>query len=151
MSLQPGDLVTAAGAPEGAPSWVGEVVDECLECARDACVRVARLGGETPNRVFDGQHVGVAWLRPLTNAEAVGLAEALTWERWRPFGTSGCLALFPDGGVIVLAALRGEWSVTAPIGGGRLGRFAGGKAGTQDDGMAAASRALIAYTIRGKV
>ncbi len=128
-----GDLVTGADAPEGAPSWLGVVK------SITTIHWVKRLGREQPEPM-------AKWaFRPITDSEAVGLAEALTWERWRPFGTAGVLALFPDGGVIALAALRGEWSFTAPIGGGRIGSIAQGKAALQEDGKVAASRALLRW------
>ena len=139
--MQQGDLVTSANAPEGCPPWVGEVVRQ--DGGWGNCWWVQKLGH--PVDTARGSD-----LRLLTDAEAVGLAEMLAGEKWRHFGTSGCLALFPSGGVIALVALRGEWSVTAPVGLSCLGRIAGGKERMQPKGIVAASRALILYTIRGQ-
>jgi hypothetical protein len=140
VRLQPGDPVTGADAPEGAPSWLGVVTRQ--DGGWGNFWWIYRLG-ERANTING------AVCRPITDGESVGLAEALTWEKWHPFGTSGVLALFADGGVIALVALRGEWSVTAPIGGGRIGRIAGGKEATQFEGMVAASRALLRWMCEG--
>ncbi len=140
VRLQPGDLVTGADAPEEAPTWLGEVTRQ--DGGWGDCWWVRRLG-ERANTIRG------AVCRPITDSESVALAEALTWERWRPFGTSGVLAIFPDGGVIALATPRGEWSVTAPVGGGRVGRIAGGKETWQAEGVIAASRALLRWMCEG--
>lgn len=140
MRLQPGDPVTGADAPEGAPSWLGAVTRQ--DGGWGNFWWIYRLG-ERANTING------AVCRPITDGESVGLAEALTWEKWHPFGTSGVLALFADGGVIALVALRGEWSVTTPIGGGRIGRIAGGKEASQTEGMIAASRALLRWMCEG--
>lgn len=144
VRLWPGDLVTGANAPEGSPTWLG-MIPKGMDSStyEHPSVYVRELGYPYPI-LYKAEGV-----RPVIDSEAVGLSEALTWERWRPFGTAGVLALFLRGGVIALATPRGEWSVTAPIGGGRIGRIAGGKETWQAEGVIAASRALLRWMCEG--
>jgi hypothetical protein len=138
VSIQPGDLVTAADAPEGCPSWVGEVVRQ--DGGWGNCWWVQKLGH--PVDTARGSD-----LRLLTDSEAVGLAEMLAGAAWATDGSDG-------------AHIGGNAPCTDPSPylwtGGKVWLFSQDNQGTDgrchniDHGKAAASRALILYTIRGQ-
>ena len=145
--LQPGDLVTAADAPDGAPTWVGEVVATTAGAFGDVSIRM--LGSST-----DWARAPVT-IRPLTDAEAVGLAEMLSGEAWKLCVRGRSLEL--DGGeVFAMVGPTGRWRLWVPrgsrrgVGGTAYSKRSEGNAGGIAHGKAAASRALILYTIRGQ-
>ena len=135
--MQQGDLVTSANAPEGCPPWVGEVVRQ--DGGWGNCWWVQKLGH--PVDTARGSD-----LRPLTDAEAVGLAEMLSGGRWEPFaGESWSLLGSGDDDAVVMLAAPHQWRCL-PAGSVEFV----GRCHNIDHGKALASRALIAYTIRGQ-
>lgn len=144
--MQPGDLVTAADAPDGAPTWVGAV-----ELATNHVPPLYRV-----NQMGNGSFFMNPWeIRPLTDAEAVGLAEMLSGEAWKLCVRGHSLEL--DGGeVFAMVGPTGRWRLWVPrgsrrgVGGTAYSKRGEGNAGGIAHGKAAASRALIAYTIRGQ-
>lgn len=144
--MQPGDLVTAADAPDGAPTWVGAV-----ELATNHVPPLYRV-----NQMGNGSFFMNPWeIRPLTDAEAVGLAEMLSGEAWKLCVRGRSLEL--DGGeVFAMVGPTGRWRLWVPrgsrrgVGGTAYSKRSEGNAGGIAHGKAAASRALILYTIRGQ-
>lgn len=137
VPLQLGDLVTAADAPDGAPTWVGAV-----ELATNHVPPLYRV-----NQMGNGSFFMNPWeIRPLTDAEAVGLAEMLSGGRWEPLaGESWSLLGSGDDDAVVMLAAPHQWRCL-PAGSVEFV----GRCHNIDHGKALASRALILYTIRGQ-
>lgn len=151
-----GDIVTSADATDGAPTWVGVVVGSSRPSAYCECrVSIHCLPRVGPAHFSRCCHN----VRPLSGSESAGLAEALTGQKWSRDGAwlsrgddkqkqpwayvcVGRPESHPDG--------RWEWQIWTTDAIGTMATL-GGRCATKEDAKAAASRAIITYTIRGRV
>ncbi len=74
--MNAGDLVTEADAPEGAPSFLGVVKKIVISTYHHPYVETKALGDAQEPGLF--RYDNPSDLRPITDLEAVGLAESLT-------------------------------------------------------------------------
>jgi len=151
--MQPGDIVTSANAPDGAPTWVGEVCRVVTGDSHHPWVDTKEMGDAHEPGLF--RYDNPCDLRLLTDAEAVELAEMLSGEAWKLCVRGRSLEL--DGGeVFAMVGPTGRWRLWVPrgsrrgVGGTAYSKRGEGNAGGIAHGKAAASRALILYTIRGQ-
>ena len=100
MLLTPGTLVTAAEAPIGSPEWLGlmHTATGFFELGYPPDFNLASRGQR-----YSGPK------RPITDNEAVGLVDALTWERWHEDAKGTLRLVFGWGRLVVHPG--GGWEV----------------------------------------
>lgn len=138
-ALRVGDLVTGAECQEGEPRWVGVIE---VVYPQDGLV-IGLLGGDR-GRIWPGE------VRHITDAEAIALVEALTWERWTPVGPGAGsrlgAPLHETGGLRVYGS--GAWEMWLP--GRSMPEFVTMHRGGAVAAKAAASRAFLAHLCRAQ-